>query len=107
MNLSRRSFLSMLGLAAPVAVVAPTYFFAPRCGWRPGMVTVTWGGAANGYGPTRWTTKTPAEILVDINAASYGSAGAFLVAELEHLDMRISPLGLALPRRYLRDIEVV
>ena len=69
------------------------------CGWRPGIV---------------WVHRGPAEIVADINvavaditvASYYSSAGAFLVGELERLDMRISPLGLALPRRYLRDIEV-
>ena len=31
--MNRRDFLKTLGLAAPVAVVAPTYFFAPKGGW--------------------------------------------------------------------------
>jgi hypothetical protein len=34
MNLSRRSFLGMLGLGAATAAVAPTYFFAPIGGWK-------------------------------------------------------------------------
>lgn len=31
--MNRRSFLKMLASAAPVATVAPTYFFAPPGGW--------------------------------------------------------------------------
>ena len=31
--MNRRSFLSMVGFVAPVAVVKPTYFFAPPGGW--------------------------------------------------------------------------
>lgn len=32
--MNRRSFLRMLASAAPVAAVAPTYFFAPVGGWK-------------------------------------------------------------------------
>lgn len=32
--MNRRNFLKMLASAAPVAAVAPTYFFAPPGGWR-------------------------------------------------------------------------
>lgn len=31
--MNRRGFLKMLGMAAPVAAVAPSYFFAPTSGW--------------------------------------------------------------------------
>jgi hypothetical protein len=34
LNLTRRGFLQLFGLAAPVAAVAPTYFFAPVGGWH-------------------------------------------------------------------------
>ena len=34
MNLDRRQFLRCLGLVALVAPVAPTYFFAPKGGWK-------------------------------------------------------------------------
>jgi hypothetical protein len=36
--MDRRSFLRMLGLAAPVAAVAPTYFFAPVGGWKSDVI---------------------------------------------------------------------
>lgn len=32
--MDRRSFLKMLGAAAPVAAISPTYFFAPKGGWH-------------------------------------------------------------------------
>jgi hypothetical protein len=32
--MNRRGFFKLLGLAAPVAVVAPKYFFAPIGGWQ-------------------------------------------------------------------------
>jgi hypothetical protein len=36
--MDRRQFLRTLGLAAPVAVVAPTYFFAPIGGWHSDVI---------------------------------------------------------------------
>lgn len=33
--MNRRSFLRILAGAAPVAAIAPTYFFAPLGGWKP------------------------------------------------------------------------
>jgi hypothetical protein len=38
--MNRRNFLKLFASAAPVAVVAPTYFFAPVGGWHktPGQV---------------------------------------------------------------------
>jgi hypothetical protein len=64
--------------AAPVAAVAPTYFFAPKGGWSvPGKdyYEMTWGDrgiltwAANRYAwcPS-WSSKTPEQILADIKA---------------------------------------
>lgn len=32
--MDRRQFLRILAGAAPVAAIAPTYFFAPRGGWK-------------------------------------------------------------------------
>jgi hypothetical protein len=37
--MNRRGFLKMLGLAAPAAVVAPKYFFAPLGGWKSDVIT--------------------------------------------------------------------
>jgi hypothetical protein len=36
--MNRRRFLQMLGMAAPVAAVAPTYFFAPVGGWHSDVI---------------------------------------------------------------------
>lgn len=35
---SRRSFLRLLGMAAPVAAAAPKYFFAPVGGWHSDVI---------------------------------------------------------------------
>lgn len=43
--MSRRSFLSLLGAAATSAVVAPTYFFAPKGGWQPKLAPRTYSFA--------------------------------------------------------------
>lgn len=32
--MNRRSFLKLFAAAGSVAAVAPTYFFAPVCGWK-------------------------------------------------------------------------
>ena len=37
-ELTRRGFLRLLGLAAPVAVAAPKYFFAPIGGWKSDVI---------------------------------------------------------------------
>lgn len=37
-DLTRRGFLKMLGMAAPVAAVAPKYFFAPIGGWTSDVI---------------------------------------------------------------------
>jgi hypothetical protein len=65
---NRRSFLrSLLGTAVTAAVPAPiTYVLAPPCGWSLGT-----GGLfmANSWGTTSsWQTKTPQQILDDVNA---------------------------------------
>lgn len=36
--MNRRSFLKMMGSVAPVAAVAPTYFFAPVGGWKSDVI---------------------------------------------------------------------
>lgn len=36
--MNRRAFLRILAGAAPVAVVAPKYFFAPVGGWKPDVI---------------------------------------------------------------------
>lgn len=36
--MNRRVFLRLLGAAAPVAAVAPTYFFAPVGGWKSDVI---------------------------------------------------------------------
>jgi hypothetical protein len=41
--MDRRSFLKLFAAAAPVAVVAPTYFFAPRGGWPQRFLSVDYG----------------------------------------------------------------
>jgi hypothetical protein len=35
---NRRGFLKLLGMAAPAAVVAPKYFFAPLGGWTSDVI---------------------------------------------------------------------
>lgn len=36
--MNRRSFLQLLGMAAPAAVIAPKYFLAPIGGWRSDVI---------------------------------------------------------------------
>lgn len=55
-DLTRRGFLKMLGMAAPVAV-APTYFFAPIGGWKSDLIAqpmgldgIPWWGATSNSG---------------------------------------------------------
>jgi len=62
--MNRRLFLRLLTTAAPVAVIKPTYFFAPRNGW-----SLTEGGvwANNSGGSAGLSVKTPEEILADFN----------------------------------------
>lgn len=36
--MNRRGFLKLLGMAAPVAAVAPKYFFAPIGGWKSDVI---------------------------------------------------------------------
>ena len=43
-DLSRRGFLRLLGGAAVVGVVAPTYVFAPSGGWNNGISELFNGG---------------------------------------------------------------
>ena len=41
--MDRRSFLKLFGLAAPIAAVAPTYFFAPIGGWHSDVIFNPYG----------------------------------------------------------------
>lgn len=57
--MNRRSFLSMMGFVAPVAIVKPTYFFSPPGGWGVKIHT-TIGAWADYPGPL---TATGADLL--------------------------------------------
>jgi len=49
--MNRRSFLKIFGLAAPVAAVAPTYFFAPIGGWKSEVIAHPFGGSHGKFDP--------------------------------------------------------
>ena len=46
---SRRGFLKMLGGAAVVGAVAPTYVFAPERGWNAGVIYPTYQFGFTGF----------------------------------------------------------
>jgi hypothetical protein len=62
--MNRRSFLTGLFAATAGAVIAPkvTYVFAPSGGWKQGLFASNWRSDAG------WYSKTPEQILADINA---------------------------------------
>ena len=78
MEMNRRSFLQLFGMAAPVVAAAPTYFFAPIGGWKsdvilnPNDVTVAdledWYKvtlAGSGY-KGHWVIRPRRLLLVDV-----------------------------------------
>ena len=91
--MDRRMFLRSLVGAAATTVVAPkVYVFAPPSGWtlREGL----W--ATNGHGKSLWVSKTPEEILADVNAAlaqvwlALPDQFVFMPAQLEILDPKLA-----------------
>jgi len=69
-TMNRRDFLKTLGLVAPVAVVAPTYFFAPKGGWPFGELT--W--ATNNTQRLKWRHLTTEDIMLDFQRNQAGAA---------------------------------
>jgi hypothetical protein len=65
--MDRRGFLRLLGGAAVTAVAAPAviYVLPPLGGWRASSNGLY---ASNGYGNSMWASKSPTEIMADINA---------------------------------------
>jgi hypothetical protein len=65
--MDRRGFLRLLGGAAVTAVAAPAvvHVLPPLGGWRAGSNGLY---ASNGYGNSMWASKSPTEIMADINA---------------------------------------
>ena len=57
--MNRRSFLGLL------AASTTTYFLAPKCGWLRREETGIF--VPNSLSPVTWSSKTPEEILADIN----------------------------------------
>lgn len=98
MGLSRRGFLRALLGTTVVAATNPTYFLAPPTGWRrleSGLLSPN-----NGTGQGSWSSKTPEEIMGDINAMFSGAS--FLTGQLELADLKIyMPLE---HKKYLRKI---
>jgi hypothetical protein len=65
--MDRRGFLRLLGGAAVTAVAAPAviHVLPPLGGWRANSNGLF---ASNSYSNSMWASKSPAEIMADINA---------------------------------------
>ena len=82
MTLLRRDFLRMLGLAAPVAAVAPTYVFAPIGGWRSDVIV----------NPATFPIRDQAALLALLSRTDVQLMS--LEEDLTRLGLRIAGTGL-------------
>lgn len=89
MAMNRRSFLKLFS-AAPTAIVAPKFFFAPRGGWiSPGMIRLS----------------DLVNVTVTLEPIPPMLGMAFLVGELKRLDTQLTMSALGLCDRPGRSIS--